>query len=69
MTEAERITQLESQVAALQEQLAARSVQTFSTNTSSGYYTSKYSGEEMDALLDWVAEKKAAENQAAEQQV
>lgn len=29
-----------------------------------GLYTSKYSGEEMDALLDWAAEKKAAEEQA-----
>lgn len=52
MTDAERIAQLESDVAALQEQVAALSVQTQSD--ASGYYTSKYSGEEMDNLLDWV---------------
>lgn len=28
-----------------------------------GHYTSKYSGEEMDALLDWAAEKQAEEQQ------
>lgn len=49
MTMEERVAQLEAQVAAM-------SVQTLSEDTRpSGYATSKYSVEEMDALLDKVA--------------
>lgn len=49
MTMEERVTQLEEQVATL-------SLQTLSADTGpSGYATSKYSVEEMDALLDKVA--------------
>ena len=48
MTIEERVAQLEAQVAAM-------SVQTLSEDTGpSGYSTSKYSVEEMDALLDKV---------------
>ena len=48
--------ELQAQVAALQEQVAALSVQTLADDTGpSGYATSKYSVEEMDALLDKVA--------------
>lgn len=47
---------LQAQVAALQEQVAALSVQTLAGDAGpSGYATSKYSVEEMDALLDKVA--------------
>ena len=47
---------LQAQVAALQEQVAVLSVQTMAEDTGpSGYATSKYSVEEMDALLDKVA--------------
>lgn len=53
MTDTERIAQLEATVATLQEQVSALSVQTQSGE--SGYYTSKYSGEEIDSLLDIVA--------------
>lgn len=49
MTMEERVVQLEAQVAAM-------SVQTLAEDTGpSGYATSKYSVEEMDALLDKVA--------------
>lgn len=49
MTMEERVAQLEAQVAAMSVQAAAE-------NTGpSGYATSKYSVEEMDALLDKVA--------------
>lgn len=49
MTMEERVAQLEAQVAAM-------SVQTGAEDTGpSGYATSKYSVEEMDALLDKVA--------------
>lgn len=41
---------MEERVAALEERLAA-----LTATTPSGYYTSKYSGEELDAMLDWVA--------------
>lgn len=51
MTMEERVAQLEAQVAAM-------SVQTLAEDTGpSGYATSKYSVEEMDALLDKVAAK------------
>lgn len=47
---------LQAQVAALQEQVAALSVQALAEDAwPSGYATSKYSVEEMDALLDKVA--------------
>lgn len=50
------IEELQAQVAALQEQVAALSVQTLAGDTGpSGYATSKYSVEEMDALLDKVS--------------
>ena len=49
MTVEERLTQLEAQMVAL-------SVQTLAEDTGpSGYATSKYSVEEMDALLDKVS--------------
>lgn len=49
MTLEERVTELEARVAAL-------SVTTLEEESApSGYYTSKYSGEEIDALLDKVA--------------
>ncbi len=48
MTQEERIAQLEAQVAAL-------SVQAQADAAPSSYATSKYSVEEMDALLDKVA--------------
>ena len=41
---------LEERVAALEERLAA-----LTSTTPTSYYTSKYSGEEQDALLDWAA--------------
>lgn len=48
--------ELQAQVAQLQEQMSALSMQTLSEDTGpSGYATSKYSVEEMDALLDKVA--------------
>lgn len=48
--------ELQAQVAQLQEQVAVLSVQTLATDAGpSGYATSKYSVEEMDALLDKVA--------------
>lgn len=48
--------QLQAKVAQLEEQVAALSVQTLADSTApSGYATSKYSVEEMDALLDKVA--------------
>lgn len=48
--------ELQAQVAQLQEQVSALSIQTLSGDTGpSGYATSKYSVEEMDALLDKVA--------------
>ncbi len=48
--------ELQAQVAKLQEQVAALSVRALSEDTGpSGYATSKYSVEEMDALLDKVA--------------
>lgn len=48
--------QLQAQVADLQEQVAALSVQTLAGDAGpSGYATSKYSVEEIDALLDKVA--------------
>lgn len=48
---------LQAQVAALQEQVAAlqEQVAALSDTWPSGYATSKYSVEEMDALLDKVA--------------
>ena len=49
MTAEERISRLEEQVAALSVQAMAEST------APSGYATSKYSVEEMDALLDKVA--------------
>ena len=50
------IEKLQAQVAELQAQVAALSVQTLAEDTGpSGYATSKYSVEEMDALLDKVA--------------
>lgn len=50
------IEQLQAQVAQIQEQVSALSMQTLSEDTGpSGYATSKYSVEEMDALLDKVA--------------
>ena len=48
--------ELQTQVTKLQEQVAALSVQALAdTQAPSGYATSKYSVEEMDALLDKVA--------------
>lgn len=48
--------QLQAKVAQLEEQVAALSVQTLAADAGpSGYATSKYSVEEMDALLDKVA--------------
>jgi len=48
--------QLQARVEQLQDQVAALSVQTLAEDTGpSGYATSKYSVEEMDALLDKVA--------------
>lgn len=56
MTTEEKLAQLQGQVTALQEQVAALSVQAMSEDTApSGYATSKYSVEEIDALLDKVA--------------
>lgn len=50
------IEKLQAQVSALQEQVAALSVQALAADAGpSGYATSKYSVEEMDALLDKVA--------------
>ena len=47
---------LQAQVAQFQDQVAALSVQALAeTPTPSGYATSKYSVEEIDALLDKVA--------------
>lgn len=47
---------MEERIARLEEQVAALSVQTLADSGSpSGYATSKYSVEEMDALLDKVA--------------
>lgn len=47
---------MEDRVAQLEQQVAAMSVQTLAEDTGpSGYATSKYSVEEMDALLDKVA--------------
>lgn len=53
MTQEERIAQLEAQVAAL-------SVQAQSSTEPLNYATSKYSAEEIDALLDYVASIKPA---------
>lgn len=50
------IEDLQAQVAALQKQVAALSVQALAEDAGpSGYATSKYSVEELDALLDKVA--------------
>lgn len=47
---------MEERVAQLEEQMAALSVRTMADDAGpSGYATSKYSVEEMDALLDKVA--------------
>lgn len=46
--------QLQTKVAQLEEQVAALSVQA-QADTPTNYATSKYSVEEMDALLDYVA--------------
>lgn len=46
-TTEERLAALETLVAGLSASQTA--------GTPSSYYTSKYSGEEIDALLDWVA--------------
>lgn len=48
MTVEQRLTDLENQVSALQ-------LQALSDKEPTSYYTSKYSGEEIDALLDKVA--------------
>lgn len=49
---------MEERIAWLEEQVAALSVQTLAdTAAPSGYANSKYSVEEMDALLDKVAAK------------
>lgn len=50
MTQEQRLMALERQVAALAERASLRAA----AEEPTGYYTSKYSGEEMDALLDWV---------------
>lgn len=48
--------QLQSKVTQLEDQVATLSVQALSETTApSGYATSKYSVEEIDALLDYVA--------------
>lgn len=46
---------LEERVAALEAQLEA-----LSAAAPTSYYTSKYSGEEMDALLDWATAQQTA---------
>lgn len=46
---------LEERVAQLERQIASVSVQALSADTPSGYYTSKYSGEQIDNLLSGLA--------------
>lgn len=45
----------EARLRALEAQVAAMSTAALAAAEPSGYYTSKYSGEEIDALLDKVA--------------
>lgn len=52
--------QLQAKVAQLEEQVAALSVQAQATTEPNSYATSKYSVEEMDTLLDYVASIKPA---------
>lgn len=60
MTQEERIAQLEAQVAALSEQISSPHGQARVTTAPVNYATSKYSLEEIDALLDYVASIKPA---------
>lgn len=52
--------ELQARVAQLEEQVAALSAQAQSSTEPLNYATSKYSVEEMDALLDYVASIKPA---------
>lgn len=46
---------LEERIRVLEEQVSAMSASALAASEPSGYYTSKYSGEEIDALLDRLA--------------
>ena len=46
---------IEERLSALEERISTMELQAFAEETPTSYYTSKYSGEEIDALLDKVA--------------
>ena len=46
---------IEERLSALEERISTMELQALAEKTPTSYYTSKYSGEEIDALLDKVA--------------